>query len=117
MATKNIKNVQPAPDKQLSCCYYDIRAKGPSDDVSNGTAPQSNSQNRIWDENFELLMQFKTKNGHCDVPRWHIEQGKSLGVWVRNQKTKKRKNMLEQRREDLLKQAGFEWNTRKAENR
>mmetsp|Transcript_9217 Transcript_9217/g.13460 ORF Transcript_9217/g.13460 Transcript_9217/m.13460 type:complete len:85 (+) Transcript_9217:211-465(+) len=82
MATKNIKNVQPAPDKQLSCCYYDIRAKGPSDDVSNGTAPQSNSQNRIWDENFELLMQFKTKNGHCNVPFRHVEQGKSLGFWV-----------------------------------
>jgi len=77
----------------------------------------NNIYDTSWDAMFALLLQFKTKNGHCNVPHKHVEQGKRLGHWVNTQRSKKRKNMLEQRREDLLEQAGFEWNTRKAENR
>jgi len=63
-----------------------------------------------WDAMFQLLLQFKTKSGNCDVPYAHVEQGKNLGHWVSNQRKKKGNETLDQRRMDLLEQAGFEWN-------
>eukprot|EP00547_Thalassionema_nitzschioides_P014652 CAMPEP_0194236182 /NCGR_PEP_ID=MMETSP0158-20130606/3508_1 /TAXON_ID=33649 /ORGANISM="Thalassionema nitzschioides, Strain L26-B" /LENGTH=109 /DNA_ID=CAMNT_0038969881 /DNA_START=103 /DNA_END=429 /DNA_ORIENTATION=+ len=109
MAEK-IKNAQTAPDEQLSGCFK-IVAKGPSNDddaTSDEMMPQSKNRTVEWDKMFELLLQFKTKNGHCDVPQRHSEQGKyHLGNWVRTQRNKKNKDTLKKRRVDLLEQAGF----------
>jgi len=115
---KNIKNAQTTPDEQLSCCY-DIVVKCPSDNTARRTVPQSYygkfnlkkqaDNDKKWGAMFALLLQFKTKNGHCNVSRNHVEQGKHLGYWVSNQRIKKRKAILEQRRVDLLEQAGLEW--------
>ena len=53
---------------------------------------------------FELLMQFKTQNGHCDVPHSHVKQG------ITQRAQHESKNALEQRQVDCLEQAGFDWN-------
>ncbi|GKY95938.1 hypothetical protein MPSEU_000554400 [Mayamaea pseudoterrestris] len=63
---------------------------------------------RKWQANYNELLIFKEKSGHCNVPR--IE-GK-LGAWVADQRILYRKLTLDTDREAKLNDIGFTWEIR-----
>jgi hypothetical protein len=60
-----------------------------------------------WEKNFAALKQFKSREGHCRVPRGHEEGNFKLGTWVVNQRN--RRNNLSVERKQRLKAIGFVW--------
>ena len=61
-----------------------------------------------WEQNFALLEQFKEREGHCDVPKSHEEDGIKLGFWLSNQRQGKGK--MEESLQRRLEQLGVSWN-------
>jgi uncharacterized protein YbgA (DUF1722 family) len=61
-----------------------------------------------WNRQYEQLVKFKRKNGHCMVP-FKCEQDKSLGKWVSKQRTSHRNNKIRLDRKTLLNEIGFAW--------
>lgn len=68
-----------------------------------------NSDNLPWEDWFNILYKYKNEHGHCRVPQKYVQDGKNLGIWVFNQRRKKKKNLLSKGREYLLDSIGFEW--------
>ena len=58
-----------------------------------------------WETRFNELVQYKTKSGHCNVPK---SQGK-LGTWASKQRIAYKANSLVQDRIDRLNNIGFKW--------
>lgn len=63
-----------------------------------------------WDERYEQLIEWKSENGHCQVPK---AQG-ALGRWVARQRELRKKKKLSREREALLQNLDFTWNTNEA---
>ena len=63
-----------------------------------------------WEEGFNALAAFKAREGHCIVPKGHIEDGFNLVSWVRNQRFHKTNSNLSAERLDRLNELGFVWN-------
>jgi hypothetical protein len=61
-----------------------------------------------WNMQYEKIVEFKRKNGHCLVPK-RYEQDKSLGAWVSDQRSNHINNKLRLDRKRLLDQIGFTW--------
>jgi len=62
-----------------------------------------------WEEMFGHLLEFKKKNGHCDVPsRW--PENPKLSRWVFTQRVFWKNGKLSEDRIKRLEAAGFEWN-------
>ncbi len=70
-------------------------------------APHS-TNDKVWHQQYEKLVEFERKSGHCRVPYEH-EQDKSLGTWVSKQWTFHKKNKMRPDRKDLLDKIGFAW--------
>jgi hypothetical protein len=61
-----------------------------------------------WNKQYEKLVEYKRKNGHCLVPkRYHEDM--SLGKWVDNQRGRHAKNELRLDRKVLLDEIGLVW--------
>ncbi len=60
-----------------------------------------------WEEGFAALTTFKAREGHCRVPKYHIEDTLKLGQWVDRQRTTKDKITPERRRQ--LDEIEFIW--------
>ena len=58
-----------------------------------------------WEDGFAALMKFKQREGHCRVPRNHIEGDYKLGRWVSKQRAHKEKMIVERRKQ--LHELGF----------
>jgi hypothetical protein len=58
-----------------------------------------------WNKQYEKLVEFKRKNGHCLVPK-RYEDDTSLAIWVSTQRAS---NILPLDRKDLLNKLGFVW--------
>jgi hypothetical protein len=50
-----------------------------------------------WDERFGLLVRFKSREGHCNVPHNLVEAGDKLGHWVLHQRQIRTKLSAERR--------------------
>ena len=79
-------------------------------------SPGRRSHDR-WMQQYELLLEFKKRNGHCNVSRIS-KANKKLGAWIMTQR-RFHKQMLEGRRNyltieriELLEKIGFEWRFR-----
>ena len=59
-----------------------------------------------WDEQFEALVAFKKKYGHCDVPGG-FKDDPALGSWVSEQRRMHRRGKLTDDRRERLKKLGF----------
>lgn len=68
-----------------------------------------NHQSEYWMQGFSKLCEFHRREGHCSVPKVHVEDNFNLGTWVQNQRTNK--NQLTSDRLQKLDQLGFVWNT------
>ena len=60
-----------------------------------------------WNEGFNCLTSYKTREGHCRVPLGHKENGYELGRWVNKQRTRKHSMPIE--RKARLDGLGFVW--------
>jgi hypothetical protein len=61
-----------------------------------------------WNRQYEQLVEFKRKKGHCLVPRKY-EQDKSIGPWVMTQRTRHANNTMLPARKELLDELDFAW--------
>jgi hypothetical protein len=80
--------------------------------------PHDVIQKKNWDEKFELLKQYKEKEGHCNVPQLHPVLGsfvsrnrKGHEAWLRGAKPRAGYGMT-QERVDMLESLGFVWKLR-----
>jgi ribosomal protein L7Ae-like RNA K-turn-binding protein len=64
---------------------------------------------RLWDSNFQLLLQFKQREGHLRVPVLHVEDGHKLGNWIRKHRTQQIAGTLAIEKERRLNEIGFIW--------
>jgi hypothetical protein len=67
-----------------------------------------NIDDKLWNNQYEKLVEFKRKKGHCLVPTKY-EQDSSLGTWVRTQRRNNRNNKLRPDRKELLDKLKFAW--------
>jgi hypothetical protein len=70
-----------------------------------------NAEDGVWEKGFAKLVQFETREGHCDVPQRHVEDdGFKLGVWVNVQRRNKDTMPIERRQR--LDAVGMVWDPR-----
>jgi hypothetical protein len=62
-----------------------------------------------WERMFRLLEQFKNREGHCNVPYKHEEDGSNLGAWVSTQRYQKKKGVLNTDKQTRLEEIGVAW--------
>ena len=74
------------------------------------------AQEYEWKSNFKLLEQFVKREGHCDIPQKHVEDGENLGKWLNTQRLLQRKGTLEKSRQERLEELGVNWSPRDAVN-
>jgi hypothetical protein len=67
------------------------------------------SQASRWDFNFQLLLQFKQREGHLRVPKRHLEDGHRLGCWITNHRYKQIAGSICPERLRRLNEIGFTW--------
>jgi hypothetical protein len=67
-----------------------------------------NVEEHQWHLQYDKLVEFKRKNGHCLVPKRYQEDA-CLGNWVGRQRESHRKNKLRPDRKGLLDEMGFVW--------
>ena len=60
-----------------------------------------------WEVGFSALLKFNTRERHCRVSRFHIEDGYRLGMWISGQRTHKAELSVE--RIHRLNELGFSW--------
>jgi superfamily II DNA or RNA helicase len=65
-----------------------------------------------WDQGFDHLKLFQTREGHCRVPNKHFEGSYSLGAWVSFQR--QRADFLSSDQRDRLQRLEFVWSQRDA---
>jgi superfamily II DNA or RNA helicase len=76
---------------------------------------KGNGKSNEWDHNFQLLLNFKMREGHLIVPNGHIEDGLDLANWVKNQRRDSNNGprasgyKLDQDRIQKLNSIGFLW--------
>ena len=62
-----------------------------------------------WNEAFDKLIQFKKREGHCNVPYSHKEEGFTLGLWLGKQRKVKKAQKLSREQEKKLNDIGLVW--------
>ncbi len=60
-----------------------------------------------WEQGFLALFQFKRREGHCCVPRFHAEGKYRLGEWVYTQR--RNRTLMSAERKARLNTIGFVW--------
>ena len=71
-----------------------------------------------WEVSFAELAKFKEEHGHCDVPTYLGGRGSPrnrLGVWVSDQRSRRRKGTLSPARVARLSALGLVWDVREAD--
>lgn len=91
--------------KRLTDVGFDF-SRTKADQKSKGLAQDIADQR--WDKNLDLLRKFKFENGHCNVSVTD-DSTKSLGIWVRNQRSLKRRGHLQAERIEALERIEFPW--------
>eukprot|EP00586_Coscinodiscus_wailesii_P001156 CAMPEP_0172485650 /NCGR_PEP_ID=MMETSP1066-20121228/13770_1 /TAXON_ID=671091 /ORGANISM="Coscinodiscus wailesii, Strain CCMP2513" /LENGTH=376 /DNA_ID=CAMNT_0013251037 /DNA_START=171 /DNA_END=1301 /DNA_ORIENTATION=+ len=85
---------------------------------SNMNNRRARSPDADWIERYTQLEDFKTREGHCDVP-FRSKDNHSLGIWVSNQRKSYHKYMsgksshFTQRKIEKLEAIGFKWGIKK----
>jgi len=64
---------------------------------------------RTWDDIYSLLVVYRKREGHCNVPRSHVENGTRLGQWVSTQRQPKKEGSLDIERVSRLDELGIFW--------
>merc|ERR1740124_90939 len=80
-----------------------------SNELKDEIMDQATIKQNGWDKMFDLMIAYKERRGHCNVPRRHIEDGIKLGEWLHRQRCLKRKKNLDVDRKELLDDIGVAW--------
>jgi hypothetical protein len=64
---------------------------------------------KSWDTMFQMLLMFKEKHGHTNVPLKAKKPWVELGIWVDNVRALKRNKNLKTDRVRILNEIGFRW--------
>mmetsp|Transcript_26444 Transcript_26444/g.29250 ORF Transcript_26444/g.29250 Transcript_26444/m.29250 type:complete len:591 (+) Transcript_26444:437-2209(+) len=62
-----------------------------------------------WEKSYRILQKFQEREGHSNVPYYHVEDGINLGCWLYGQRQNKRKGKLDRRHEQRLEDVGIVW--------
>ena len=62
-----------------------------------------------FDLKLQLLLAFRHREGHSNVPQKHVENGVNLGKWLSSQRACHRKGLLHAARQVQLEEAGVLW--------
>jgi hypothetical protein len=82
---------------------------------ANTNVRQEIGKSKPWDFNFQLLLQFRDREGHLRVPTHYVENGHKVGAWISQQRTNKRLGTLCSEDERRLNEIGFIWNVMEAQ--
>jgi hypothetical protein len=63
-----------------------------------------------WEKGFAALTKFKSREGHCRVPRFYVEGNYNLGQWVSVQRYNRKTIDVEHQKQ--LNKIGFVWDWR-----
>ena len=66
------------------------------------------SPHKPWEEMYDLLVQFKEREGHTKVLQHHKEDDQNLGRWLSNQRTLQRKGTIAVDRQKKLEELGVD---------
>jgi len=64
---------------------------------------------QLWEDKYALLVQYEEREGNCNVPYEHKEDGQRLGYWLTMQKAMKKNGRLRKDREVRLTDLGVVW--------
>jgi hypothetical protein len=76
---------------------------------ANGALTFKPADDKLWHQQYEKLLEYKRKNGHCKVPQTKNKDDKSLADWVRTQRARHANNKMLPARKKLLDKIGFAW--------
>ena len=65
----------------------------------------------LWEQQVAAVAKFKKQHGHCDVPQKYPSDP-SLGRWLSNQRTAKKKKRVAKERVLQLEALGVAWSVR-----
>jgi len=75
-----------------------------------GVVWKVNESPKLWENVFQLLKQYKQREGNCNVLQNHKEDNFNLGYWLNTQRKLKKKGTLEDSRKEELERLGVVWN-------
>jgi hypothetical protein len=75
----------------------------------------NNVQCHEFDLKLQLLLAFRQREGHSNVPQKQFENGVNLGKWLSSQRACHRKGLLHADRQVQLEEAGVLWHLRKGD--
>ena len=58
---------------------------------------------------YGLLIVYKNRESHCNVPRGHKEDGENLGIWLHLQRQQKKRATLPSKKAKRLEELGVVW--------
>jgi hypothetical protein len=79
-----------------------------------GVVANYKNNEKNWQQQYEQLVEFKRKNGHCLVPSKYQQEDMSLGSWVSKQRAAQTNNIMRHDRKTLLDKIGFVWKVDKS---
>jgi predicted helicase len=62
-----------------------------------------------WEDMFNLLLQYKEREGDCNAPDKYKKDGENLGTWLNNQRANKKKGKLDNERIRRFEEIGIVW--------
>jgi len=65
-----------------------------------------------WKNMYTILVRYKERKGHCNVPREHKEDGQSIGQWLNTQRKDKKKGAIDAIKEQKLEDLDIVWDLR-----
>ncbi|VEU38646.1 unnamed protein product [Pseudo-nitzschia multistriata] len=68
-----------------------------------------------WEKLHHLLVQYQEREGNCLVPQNHLEEGKTLGIWLNNQRSRKKSGTLTKEQCSALEDLGVVWDVAPAQ--
>jgi hypothetical protein len=68
-------------------------------------------QEDAWNDMFQMLVDYKTTHGHCNVG-FYDTTNKKLALWITNQRTSYKCGSMSPERQDRLDSLGFVWSIR-----
>ena len=64
---------------------------------------------QYWETMYTLLTQYKQKEGHCNVPQSHQDDGEKLGIWLKTQRREKKNGSLDAVKAKKLEELNIVW--------